>query len=183
MNNLNNGQGSFGYHGEVTIKLKQGKYVHTIPATHNHGLSYLFESLCKLFAGEIEPKALVPARVALYSFKSEAKSADDWVDLVNNDNIVAASTLHPIYEKKVTTVENSPKAVLQGKIQFGSISSNQVNAMALFPITASSSTDFSRALAFYKFVDSDGNLAPISIDRTSLDDSFIFEWQMDFSNK
>lgn len=157
--------GSFGYHGEVTIKLKKGRQIQTLPKSSNQGLPYLFNGLCKVMAGENSIKEIVPARVALYS----KTSSEDAVF----DGYIPATVLCPFE----TAMFDGQKTIIQGKIPFGNITQNTVNALALYPIVAENARDSAdKALAFYT-LDTE-----VAIDRTSLDDSFIFEWYMEFGN-
>jgi hypothetical protein len=182
MINTNNNRGNLGYRGKVTIKTKRRGKFYAVHASHNNGLPNLFIGLCNVLSGKANLEQVRPARVAVYSFKSSTLPSinTSWDEL--KTQLSAASPLmllnpEVLYDSNTQTA----KSVFQSQIPFGYITSEEVYVVALFPINTQNADSLDEALAFYRIASNTGWQA-VKIDRSSIDSSFVVEWQMDFQN-
>lgn len=181
MININNNRGNLGYRGKVTIKTKRRGKFHAVHTSHNNGLPNLFIGLCNVLSGKASLEQVRPARVAVYSFNDSIPFTNDSWEVLKT-KLSAASPLMPLtpevlYDSNTQTA----KSVFQSQIPFGYITSEEVYVVALFPINTQDADSLDEALAFYRIASSTGWQA-VKIDRSSIDSSFIVEWQMDFQN-
>lgn len=184
MINTNNNRGNLGYRGKVIIKTKRGGKFYAVHTSHNNGLPNLFIGLCNVLSGKANLEQVRPARVAVYSFKSGPLPSinTSWEGL--KDQLIAASPLMPLTtEVSYDSSTQTAKSIFQSQIPFGYITSDTVYIVALFPInTNTQNNDYlNEALAFYRIA-SDIDWQAVNIDRSSIDSSFVVEWQMDFQN-
>lgn len=182
MINTNNNRGNLGYRGKVTIKTKRGGKFYSVHTSHNSGLPKLFSGLCNILSGKASLEQVRPARVAVYSFKpgSSPLVDDSWEDLKNN--LSAASPLMPLISEVLSDSDTqTARSVFQSQIPSGYITSEEVYVVALFPINTQNPDDLDDALAFYRIA-SGTKWQAVTIDRSSIDSSFVVEWQMDFQN-
>lgn len=182
MINTNNNCGNLGYRGKVTIKTKRGGKFYAVHTSHNSGLPNLFIGLCNVLSGKASLEQVRPARVAVYSINADPLPTinDSWEVL--KTKLSAASPLMPLtpevlYDSNAQTA----KSVFQSQIPFGYITSEEVYVVALFPINTQDAGSLDEALAFYRITSNTGWQA-VKIDRSSIDSSFVVEWQMDFQN-
>ena len=185
MINTNNNRGNLGYHGKVTIKTKRGSKFYAVHTSHNNGLPNLFIGLCNVLSGKASLEQIRPARVAVYGFNNDTSipsTNDSWEVL--KTKLSAASPLMPLTPEVLYEYDsNTPtaKSVFQSQIPFGYITSEEVYVVALFPINTQDADSLDEALAFYRITSNTGWQA-VQIDRSSIDSSFVVEWQMDFQN-
>ena len=182
MINTNNNRGNLGYRGKVTIKIKRGSKFYPVHTSHNSGLPNLFIGLCNILSGKASLEQVRPARVAVYSINADPfpSTNDSWEDLKNK--LSAASPLMPLISEVLYDSENqTSRSVFQSQIPAGYITSEEVYVVALFPINTQNPDKLDDALAFYRIA-SGTEWQAVQIDRSSIDSSFVVEWQMDFQN-
>lgn len=182
MINTNNNRGNLGYRGKVTIKTKRGSKLYSVHTSHNSGLPNLFIGLCNVLSGKASLERVRPARVAVYSFNADLipSTNDSWEVL--KDQLIAASPLMPLTtEVSYDSNAQTATSIFQSQIPFGYITSEEVYVVALFPINTQNPDSLGEALAFYRIA-LGTNWQAVKIDRSSIDSSFVVEWQMDFQN-
>lgn len=200
-----------GYKGIVKVIIKKGEKIVKTKIYENNGVTALFDTICKLLAGEASPSEL-PGCIRLFTCSAQAIAENTPVSVATKgwlktlvkeefDSTVSDSETARIFKScsenipysAVPLVNPNSKAlagaseiVFQFKVPFDLIKYNPDSQEKLVYAMALMPRNFNakgeKALAYYLFTDS-GLWDPINFTTASRDFSLYIEWSMSFANK